>query len=50
MSLPIRNLGAALKHIGFQLARCGRNGSGQIIITRQETGESVVPDGIEIDL
>lgn len=50
MSLPVANLGAALKHIGFQVVRSGRSGSGQVIITRRERDEAFEPEGTEIDL
>ena len=47
MRLPVKNLGAALKHIGFSVARSGRSGSGQFTITRRAECTS---DGTEIDL
>lgn len=47
MRLPVKNLGAALKHIGFSVARSGRSGSGQVTITRRAECTS---DGTEIDL
>ena len=50
MSLPIRNLGAALKHIGFRTSRCGRNGSGQVMITYGVPDEAAEANGTEIDL
>lgn len=50
MTLPVVNLGSALKHIGFQVARCGRSGSGQVIITHRTTENAFTPDGTEIDL
>ena len=47
MRLPVKNLGAALKHIGFSVTRSGHSGSGQATITRRA---ECALDGTEIDL